>query len=125
MSVTNGPVAPIRVLLVASPGRGRSTIERILVDQPGMEVIDEPPCRGVERLVLLGRTEPDVLVVNSGSGRVPGGCSQVLGVYPGLTILAVGSDRREVTLHRLTVESLTVPTSSESVADSIRAAVQR
>jgi hypothetical protein len=70
-----------------------------------MEVIAEPQCSGVELLLLLGRTELDVLVLQAEQARVPG-LSQVFTEYPRLTVLTLGPDRLEIRLHHLKIRSV-------------------
>lgn len=90
-----------------------------------MEVIEARPCHGLELLLLLGRTEPDVLALELEASRISGLCAQVFGEYPDMTILAISPDDQSVTLHRLKLDSLALPAwSIESVADEIRAALR-
>jgi DNA-binding NarL/FixJ family response regulator len=96
----------------------------VLLLQPDMEVIAEPQCSGLELLLLLRRTAPDVLVCQPRPGRVLA-LSQVLSEHPHLTVLAISADGRETTLHRLTLHSVSLSAASlQGVADEIREASQ-
>ncbi len=92
--------------------------------QPDMEVIAKPQCSGVQLLLLLRRTEPDVLVCQPRPGRVPA-LSQVFSEHPHLAVLAISADGGEIVLHRLRVDSVSLSAESlQSLADEIRTASQ-
>jgi len=114
----------MRVLFAVAQTQVAQEIREALALQPDMEVVVEPQSTGVELLLRLRRTEPDVLVCQPRAGRVPA-LSQVFSEHPHLTVLAISADGREITLHRLRVESVSLPTESlQSVADEIRMASQ-
>jgi DNA-binding NarL/FixJ family response regulator len=122
---THSPEELLRVLFVASPTtQGYKAIRNMLALQSDMEVITAPQCSGVQLLLLLRKTEPDVLVWQPGPGRVPG-LSQVFSEDPHLTVLTISAGGREITLYRVRVESLSLPADSpERVANEIRIASQ-
>lgn len=92
--------------------------------QPDVEVIAAAPCKGLELLLLLRKTEPEVLVIESEPSRAPGLCDLVFGEYPHLRILAVSPDGRNVSLHWLKAESRIVQVSElGDISDEIRTAL--
>ena len=121
-----GPEHAIRVLFVGSPAtRGSRTVRDLLASQSDMELIEEPDFGGLRLLLLLKAIEPDVLVLQLGSSRIPG-LSQVLGEYPHLIVLTISPDGRELELHRVKVESVTMSEGSlQNLAKTIRAAVEQ
>jgi DNA-binding NarL/FixJ family response regulator len=122
---THSSEQPLRVLFMASPTTpGCEAIRNMLALQPDMEVIAAPQRSGVQLLLLLRRTEPDVLVLQPRPGRVPG-LAQVFSEHAHLTVLTISADSREITLHHLKVESFSLPADSlESVAREIRTVSQ-
>jgi DNA-binding NarL/FixJ family response regulator len=103
MAPTHRPNQPIRVLFSVAQTQAVQAIRDALKLQPDMEVIAEPQCSGVQLLLLLRRTELDVLVCQPRPGRVPA-LSQVFSEHPHHTVLAISADGGEIVLHRLRVD---------------------
>lgn len=114
----------LRFLLALPSTESSRAIKANLARQSGVEVIAAAPCDGLELLLLLRRTEPEVLVIESEPSRAPALCDVAFGEYPHLRILAVSPDGRNVSLHWLKAESRIVSASAlEEIADEIRTAL--
>ncbi len=117
-------MAPIQILLMAPRSESTLALADVLTGQADMHVMEAPPSRGVELLSLLGRTEADVLVVESEPAGAVSLSAQVLSEYPHLVVLAISPEDRTITLNRLRMESRRLPTSSmERLPSEVRVAV--
>lgn len=78
------------MLLANHPVMVPDAIRQLVAEQEDMELVGD--CRGPMKILReTGRTKADaVILAQEGSGE-PGLCSQLLAVYPDLTILCVGA----------------------------------
>ncbi len=85
----------IRVLLANHPMMVPDPIRQLVTDQEDMELVGD--CRGPMKILQeTGRTKADAVVLVQEANGEPGLCSQLLAVYPDLTILGVSSDMTRV-----------------------------
>ena len=81
----------IRVLLANHPMMIPDAIRQLVAEQEDMEVVGD--CRGPMKILQeTGRTKADAVILAQEGTDEPGLCSQLLAVYPDLTILGIGSD---------------------------------
>jgi DNA-binding NarL/FixJ family response regulator len=81
----------IRVLLANHPKMVPDAIRHLVMAQEDMEVVGD--CRGpMKTLQETGRTKADAVILTQEGTTEPGLCSQLLAVYPDLTILSVTPD---------------------------------
>lgn len=81
----------IRVLLANHPVMIPDAIRQLVAEQEDMELVGD--CRGPMNILReTGRTKADAVVLAHESGDDAGLCSQLLSVYPDLTILSVAPD---------------------------------
>ncbi|RPH78573.1 MAG: hypothetical protein EHM80_09965 [Nitrospiraceae bacterium] len=81
----------IRVLLANYPVMIPDAIRELVAEQEDMELVGD--CRGAMKILQeTGRTKADAVVLAHDGGSDSGLCSQLLSVYPDLTILSVASD---------------------------------
>jgi DNA-binding NarL/FixJ family response regulator len=84
-------VDKIRVLLANHPMMVPDAIRQMVAEQYDMELVGD--CRGpMQILQETGRTKADAVILMQGGTEEPGLCSQLLGVYPDLTILSVTAE---------------------------------
>jgi len=76
------------------------SIRQLVADQEDMEVVGD--CRGPMKILQeTGRNKADaVILVQEGTGE-PGLCSQLLAVYPDLTIVSMTPDMTHAFMQRL------------------------
>lgn len=93
-------MSKIRVLLANHPMMVPDPIRQLVVDQEDMELVGD--CRGPMKILQeTGRTNADAVVLVQEENEEPGLCSQLLAVYPDLTILVVSSDMRRMFTQQL------------------------
>ena len=81
----------IRVLLANHPIMVPDTVRRLLDEQDDVEVVGD--CRGPMKILReTGRTKADAVLFAQEGTNEQGLCSQLLAVYPDLTILSMTSD---------------------------------
>ena len=81
----------IRVLLANHPMMIPDAIRQLVADQEDMELVGD--CRGPMHILQeTGRAKADVVILAHEDTKEPGLCSQLLSVYPDLTILSVTPD---------------------------------
>jgi DNA-binding NarL/FixJ family response regulator len=81
----------IRVLLANYPLMLPDTIRRLVEEEDDMELVGD--CRGPMKILQeTGRTKADAVILAQEGTDEPGLCSQLLAVYPDLTILSVTTD---------------------------------
>ena len=84
-------VEKIRVLLANHPLMLPDDIRNLVEEQDDMEVVGD--CRGPMKILQeTGRTKADAVILAQEGTQEPGLCSQLLAVYPDLTILGVTPD---------------------------------
>ncbi len=81
----------IRVLLANHHVMVPDAIRELLEEQEDMEVVGD--CRGPMKILQeTGRVNADAVILAQEGTEEPGLCSQLLSVYPDLTILSLASD---------------------------------
>ena len=84
-------VNKIRVLLGNHPQMIPDSIRQLVMEQQDMELVGD--CRGTMKILQeTGRTKADAVILAHEGTREPGLCSQLLAVYPDLTVLSVTTD---------------------------------
>jgi DNA-binding NarL/FixJ family response regulator len=111
-----------RVLVASRPRLMRELILTVIRDQQDIEVVGETE-NDTEITEMVERTRPDYLIVGTGQADpMPGLCGFLLGRYPQMKILAVGTDRNPSTLYWAFVDirTATVETSEEGMLGALR-----
>lgn len=81
----------IRVLLANHPMMVPDAIRQLLAEQEDMELVGD--VRGPMKILQeTGRTKADAVILAQEGTEEPGLCSQLLSVYPDLTIVSVTPD---------------------------------
>jgi DNA-binding NarL/FixJ family response regulator len=84
-------VEKIRVLLANHPLMLPDDIRHLVEEQEDMEIVGD--CRGPMKILQeAGRTKADAVILAHEGMQEPGLCSQLLAVYPDLTILGLTPD---------------------------------
>ena len=84
-------VEKIRVLLANHPLMIPDAVRQLVAEQNDMELVGD--CRGAMKILQeTGRTKADAVIIAQEVTDEPGLCSQLLSVYPDLTILSVTPD---------------------------------
>lgn len=82
----------IRVLLANHPAIIPDTIRDLVEQQADMELVGD--CRGPMKILQeTGRYKADAVIISQEGTDEPGLCSQLLAVYPDLTIVSVISNK--------------------------------
>ena len=90
----------IRVLLANHPMMIPDAIRQLLAEQEDMELVGD--CRGPMNILReTGRTKADAVVLAHERGDDSGLCSQLLSVYPDLSILSLTPDLASVFTQQL------------------------
>lgn len=90
----------IRVLLANHPMMVPADIRHLVMAQEDMEVVGD--CRGPMKILQeVGRARADAVILAQEGFDEPGLCSQLLAVYPDLTIVSVTSDLRTLFTEQL------------------------
>jgi len=99
-------------------------VRKLVEGQPGMEVVGD--LRGPMRILQeVGRTKADAVILTLEGLEEPGLCSQLLAVYPDLTILGVSSDMKAAFIQQLCPRRhAIIDPQSENIVESLRAAVR-
>ncbi len=86
-------VEKIRVLLANYPRMLPDNLRTLVMEQDDMEMVGD--CRGAMKILQeIGRTKADVVILVYEGTQEPALCSQLLAVYPDLTILGVDATGR-------------------------------
>ncbi|HNK16321.1 MAG: response regulator transcription factor [Nitrospira sp.] len=81
----------IRVLLANHPVMVPDAIRELVAKQEDMEVVGD--CRGPMKILQeAGRTKADVVIFSQEGNEELGLCSQLLAVYPDLTIISMAEN---------------------------------
>ncbi len=84
----------IRVMLANHPEVIPDAVRKMVEAQADMEIVGD--VRGPMRILQeVGRTKADAVILASTNPKAPGLCSQLLSVYPDLTIFAIGDDLQQ------------------------------
>jgi DNA-binding NarL/FixJ family response regulator len=114
-------VAKQRVLVANRPRLMRELVVATLGDQPDFEIVGETENES-EITEIVERTRPDYLIVGREESDVrPGLCGFLLGRYPQMKILAVGTDSSSVFYWAFVdIRSSAVETSEEGMLNALR-----
>ena len=117
-------VEKIRVLLANYPMMIPDEVRKLVEGQPGMEIVGD--LRGPMRILQeVGRTKADAVILMQDGLEEPGLCSQLLAVYPDVTILGVASDMRAAFIQQLCPRRRDIiDPQNENIVESLRAAVR-
>ena len=115
----------IRVLLANHPVMVPELIRQLVEEQDDMEVVGD--CRGPMKILQeTGRTKADAVLLAQEGVEEPGLCSQLLAVYPDLTIVCVTTDMahaftKQLCSHRRNV----IPAQRDDIVEQMRQAVRQ
>ena len=114
----------IRVLLANHPLMIPDGIRELVEAQEDMELVGD--CRGpMEILQAVGRAKADAVILAQEGMDEPGLSSQLLAVYPDLTILSVTPDMAQAFTRQLCSRRLEIPNvQKQDIVQSLRAAVR-
>jgi DNA-binding NarL/FixJ family response regulator len=117
-------VDKIRVLLANHPMMVPDAIRKLVADQEDMEVVGD--CRGPMTILQeTGRTKADAVILAQEGTEEPGLCSQLLAVYPDLTILSVTPNIESAYTQQLcSLRQKLVNSQNQNVAQMLRLAVR-
>lgn len=117
-------VDKIRVLLANHPMMVPDVIRHSVTNQEDMEVVGD--CRGPMRILQeTGRAKADAVILAQEGVDEPGLCSQLLAVYPDLTILSVTTDLASAFTQQLRSQRRELTNGErERVIESLRTAVR-
>lgn len=91
MELWGALVDKIRVLLANHPMMIPDAIRQLVAEQEDMELVGD--CRGPMKILQeTGRLKVDAVILAQEGMDAPGLCTQLLAVYPDLTILSVACD---------------------------------
>ncbi len=83
-----GPLDKIRVLIANHPVMMPEVVRRLVDEQDDMAVVGD--CRGPMKILQeVGRAKADAVILTQEGPDEPGLCSQLLTVYPDLTIISM------------------------------------
>ena len=114
----------IRVLLANHPVMVPDAIREMVAVQEDMELVGD--CRGAMKILQeTGRAKADAVILAQDGMDEPGLCSQLLAVYPDLTILSVSSDLSVAFTQQLCLHRRKLPSAQRGdLVASLRMAVQ-
>lgn len=114
----------IRVLLANHPLMIPDGIRELVAAQEDMELVGD--CRGpMEILQAVGRAKADAVILAQEGTDEPGLCSQLLAVYPDLTILSVTADLTSAVTQQLCSRRRDFTTvQRQDIVQSLRGAVR-
>ena len=117
-------MSKIRVLLANHPVMVPDAIRQLVTDQEDMELVGD--CRGPMRILQeTGRTKADAVILAQAGTDEPGLCSQLLAVYPDLTIVGVTTDMGATFTQRMCSHRKRTPTHQYSdIVQVLRSAVK-
>jgi DNA-binding NarL/FixJ family response regulator len=99
-------------------------IRHLLAEQDDMDLVGD--CRGPMHILQeAGRTKADAVILAQEGTDEPGLCSQLLSVYPDLTIVGVTSDLASAFTQQLCLSRRTIiSTPPEEIIGALRVAVR-
>lgn len=114
----------IRVLLANHPVMVPEAMRQLVQEQEDMEVVGD--CRGPMKILQeTGRAKADAVILAQEGNGEPGLCSQLLAVYPDLTILSVTTDLASAFTQQLRSQRRELTNGErERVIESLRTAVR-
>jgi DNA-binding NarL/FixJ family response regulator len=78
----------------------------------------------VELMVTVAETEPDVVVLESQTGQIPGVCTHLISEYPGLLIVILQPRSDRALLFRRALSREEISAANEDVLAAIRRALE-
>jgi DNA-binding NarL/FixJ family response regulator len=114
----------IRVLLANYPMMMPTGIRTLIEEQNDMEVVGD--CRGPMKILQeTGRTKADAVILAQEGTDEPGLCSQLLAVYPDITILSVVHGQEMAYTQQLRSHRKELAcTQVQAIAETLRIAVR-
>jgi len=99
-------------------------LRQLMEEQEDMELVGD--CRGPMHILQeTGKTKADAVILAHEDTKEPGLCSQLLSVYPDLTILSVAPDLTSAFTQQLCSQRLDIVSlEKEHIVRSLRAAVR-
>jgi DNA-binding NarL/FixJ family response regulator len=96
-------VDKIRVLLANHPVMIPDDVRTLVERQLDMEIVGD--CRGPMNILReVGRTKADAVIFMQAGSAEPGLCSQLIAVYPDLTIMGIAPDMKAAVVQQLRVQ---------------------
>lgn len=114
----------IRVLLANHPLMIPEAVRQLVAEQEDMELVGD--CRGPMKILQeVGRVKADVVILAQEGTEEPGLCSQLLAVYPDLTIVGLTQDMttgftQQLCAHRMSIAD----PSKRTIIHTLRAMVK-
>ena len=98
---------------------------QLVAEQEDMEVVGD--CRGPMNILQeTGRTKADAVILAQEGTEEPGLCSQLLAVYPDLTIVSVSTNMADVFTQQLCSQRRQVTTDKQlDIMQTMRLAVRQ
>lgn len=114
----------IRVLLANHPMMIPDVLRQLVEKQEDMELVGE--CRGPMHILQeTGRTKADAVILAHEDTKEPGLCSQLLSMYPDITILSVALDLTSAFTQQLCLTRRDFSTvQRQGIVQSLREAVR-
>ena len=107
------------------PGVLRDILAETLSAESDFQLIDRSDTEREPTPGALARTEPDVVIVGLEVGELPLVGVELLGLLPGLKLLALEGQGREISIYELRpTRTILGPLSPGELADSIRRALE-
>ncbi|OAI49904.1 hypothetical protein AYO43_00585 [Nitrospira sp. SCGC AG-212-E16] len=99
-------------------------VRELVEGQSDMEIVGD--LRGPMKILQeVGRTKADAVILAQAGSEEPGLCSQLLAVYPDLTILEIAPDMESAFLQQICPRRREINnTKSENIVEALRSAVQ-
>lgn len=124
--VRKGPlVNKIRVLLANHPLMIPEVIRQLVAEQEDMELVGD--CRGPMKILQeVGRAKADAVILAQEGMDEPGICSQLLAVYPDLTILGLTQNLNAAYTQQLRSQRQSVATDKHvTIVQTLRMVVRQ
>jgi DNA-binding NarL/FixJ family response regulator len=117
-------VDKIRVLLANHPVMVPNAIRQSMAEQNDMELVGD--CRGPMKILQeTGRTKADAVILMQEGMEETGLCSQLLAVYPDLTILSMTLNMESAYTQQLCSRRVELTHSQkQNIAQTLRAAIR-
>lgn len=113
-----------RVVLAHYPTMIPDAVRELVAEQPDMEIVGD--CRGPMRILQeVGRSKADVVILMQAGAAEPGLCSQLLSVYPDLTIIGLTPELKVAFIQQLCSRRRElISAQSDQIVEILRTAVR-